>query len=437
VIFLERMRRRFLLSGLLAALALSAAACTDETPTLSGDDQFPPGSVPVTREITFPASEFLRALGTFRGYSSAADLPFLVVANQFDEGLDAHALARFTGFPLAVTYRRDGAERRDAAFRYVDSKLVLRVDTAATTAGPVTVQVWEAAQAWDRETATWTTAIDTGAVTTAWTEPGGTRGALLAQATFAHDSAAGDSLVLTLTGAAVTALADSLSRGVVVTTSTTGARVELFEMLLRAAIKPDSAVPDTTIFQTIGTLGTRTTVYTPEQPDPGPGLLAAGGVLSARTVLEINADRRVPACAVGETCGTLPLDSVLLNQVSLLLRPGPVPAGFDPLTSVPLSLRLVDEAELGGAAPLGPRVLDVDLARNSQIYLFAPGDTVVELPITNLARNLALSDSVPRTFALMSELSGSTVPPTFGVAFFQAEPRLRIVYTLPARRRLP
>lgn len=437
MIYLHRMQRRFLLSGLLAALALSAAACTDETPMLTGDDQFPPGSVPVTREITFPASEFFRALGTYRGYSSGADLPFMVVANQFDEGLDAHALSRFSGFPVAVTYRRENIERRDALFTYGDSRLVMRVDTTATADGPVTLQVWEAAQDWDRETATWTTAVDTGAVNTPWTEPGGTRGALLGEATFANTATAGDSVVVTLTGAAVTALADSLSRGVIITTSTAGARVELFEMVLRAAVNPDSAAPDTTIIVTVGTQGSRTTVYTPEQPEAGPGLFAAGGVLSARTLVEINADRRVPACAVGETCGTLPLDSVLLNQVQLLLRPGPVPAGFDPLTYVPLSLRMVDEPELGGQAPLGPRALDLDVARRSQVYLFSPADSVVVLPITNLARNLALSDSVSRTYALVSELSATTVPPTFGVAFFQAEPRLRIVYTLPARRRLP
>lgn len=436
MIFPLRMQRRFLLTGLLAALALSAAACTDETPTLSGDDQFPPGSVPVTREVTFDAADFFRTLGTFRGYSRAADLPFLVVANGY-EGLQANALARFTGFPIAVTYRREGAERRDTAFSYVDSRLVLRVDTAATTDGPVTFQVYQAAQAWDTRSATWTTAIDTGAVETAWTQPGGTRGPLLAQATFTRDTAQGDSVVLTLTGAAVEALADSLSNGIIVTTSTAGARVEVFEMLLRAAIKPDSALPDTTIVQAVGSAGTRTTIYTPEQPEAGAGLLSAGGVLSARTLLELNADRRVPACAEGETCGTLPLDSVLLNQVALLLRPGDTPGGFDPLTTLPLSLRLVDEAELGAAAPLGPRVLDVDLARNSQVYSFAPGDTLVELPITNLARNLALSDSVPRTFALVSELQGSTVPPTFGVAFFEGQPRLRIIYTLPASRRLP
>lgn len=428
------MQRRFLLSGLLAALALSAAACTDEAPTLSGDDQFPPGSVPVTREVILPASEFFRVLGSSRGYTSASNLSGVVVANRFGGVLDANGLARFTGFPTAVTFNREGLQVTDTAFRYQGSRMVLRVDTAASSRpGPVTLQVYQAAQAWDAGTATWTTAVDTGAVETPWAEPGGTRGQLLGEGTFTD----GDSLSITITAAGVRALADTSSRGIIVTTTTPGARVELFELVLRASIKPDNAIPDTTIVQTIGTSLGRTTIYTPDQPEPGAGAFAVGGVLSARALLELNADRRVPACAAGQTCGTVPLDSVLLNQVALLLKPVPVPSGFGPIKVLPLSLRLVEEPELGAAAPLGPRVLDVNLALQNQVYPFTQGDTVVAVPITNLARNLALNDTLPRTYALVSELQSTTVPPTFGVAFFDAEPRLRIIYTLPARRQLP
>jgi hypothetical protein len=429
------MQRRFLITGLLAALALSAAACSDDTPTFTGEDEFPPGVIPVTREVILPASEFFRTLGSFSGYTRASDLVSVVVANKYAGVLDAHALARFGPFPAAVTYRRDGQERRDAAFTYTTSSLVLRVDTLSSSEGPVTVQVYQAPQAWERTSATWTTAIDTGAVEVPWTEPGGTRGALLAQGTFAGNAAAGDTLVLSLTGAQVAALADTLSHGVVVTTSTAGARLEVIDLVVRASVRPDSAAPDTTIVQAVGS--TRTTVYTPEQPDPPAGALAVGGVRSARTLIEINPDRALPACAAGETCGTIAFRDVQLNQVDLLLRPRPVPSGFDAITSVPLSLRVADEAELGGAAPLGPRVLDPDRETGVLTYGAAPGDTLVVLPITNLSRTLAIADTLPRTFALISELQFFDSPPTFGVAFFDAEPRLRIVYTLPARRRLP
>lgn len=428
------MQRRFLLTGLLAALALSAGACSDQAPTLSGDDQFPPGSVPVTREVIVPASEFFRVLGTSRGYTRASNLSGVVVANDFEGVLNANALARPTGFPASVTFMREGLQVTDTAFRYLGSRMVLRVDTAASSRpGPVTLRVYQAGQRWDAGSATWTTAVDTGAVETPWTEAGGTRGELLGEGTFTE----GDSVSITISAAGVRALADSTSNGIIVTTSTPGARVELFEIVLRAQIKPTNPIPDTTIVQTIPTSGSRTTIFTPEQPQPGPGAFAVGGVLSARTLLELNADRRVPACATGTGCGTLPLDSVLLNQVALLLRPVDVPGGFDPLKVLPLSLRLVEEPELGAAAPLGTRVLDVNLALQNQVYPFTRGDSIVEVPITNLARNLALNDTLPRTYALISELQSTTVPPTFGVAFFEAEPRLRIIYTLPARRALP
>jgi hypothetical protein len=430
------MQRRFLLTGLLAAVALSAAACADETPTLPGDDQFPPGSIPVTRELILPASQFFSALGSFSGYSGAVNAPYTVVANQFDEGLDAHALVTLGTFPSTVTYLRSGAEKRDSAFSYLDSKLVLRVDTASSTAGPVAVQVWQVAQNWDSPTATWTTAVDTGSVETAWTEPGGTRGALLAQGSFVND-ATSDSVVLTLTGAGVTALADSAADGILITTSTTGARVELYDMVLRAVIQPDSADPDTVITTNLG-VTRRTTLFTPDQPDAPAGFFAVGGIRSARTLIELRPDQDVPGCAEGETCADVPLSQVRLHEVALLLRPGPVPNGFDALSFLPLSLRLVQEPELGAAAPLGSLLLDNSLVRNlSQVYPYQPGDSVVALPITSLAGTLAANDTLPRTFALVSEWDGQVVPPTFGVAFFDAEPRLRIVYTLPARRRLP
>lgn len=430
------MQRRFFFSGLLAALALSAAACADETPTFVGEDNFPPGSIPVTREVILPASAFFRDLGSFTGFSRASDLPFVVVANQFDEGLDANALARFT-FPEVVTYTRNGAERRDELFSYAASSLLVRVDTAASAPGPVTVQVWQAAQDWDRTTATWTTAVDTGSVETPWTEPGGTRGTLLAEATFQNTGAGGDSLVFALDSAEVVALADSSAHGLLITTSTAGARVQLSDVVLRAAIRPDSAAPDTTIIQALGSAGTRTTVYTPEQPEAGPGMLAVGGVRGARTLIELHPDQPVPGCPVGDACASVPLSDVLLNEVAVLLRPAEVPGGFDRLSAIPLSLRAVGEPELGAATPLGPRVLDVDPELEVQLYIFGAADSLAVLPITSLARSLSATDSITRTFALVSEVPGSVQPPTFGVALFQAEPRLRIVYTLPARRRLP
>jgi hypothetical protein len=422
-----RMRSRFLF-GLLAALAATAAACSDETPTLSGPGAFPPGSVPVTREVILPAASFFSTLGSFSGYSDASDASFVAVANQYEGSLNAHVLTRFLGIPRAVTYVRNGATRTDSTFSFLESKLVMSVDTLATAGRPFTLQVWEAAQKWDRETATWTNAIDSTGQKVAWTEPGGTRGPLLGEGTY--PAAGGDSLVVSLSPAAIRRLADTLSNGVVLTIKETGTRVELADLLLRIAVKPDSAAPDTVVQFTAGTGSVRTTVYTPEQPDAPEGIIAVGGIRSARTLLELNLEQTVPGCPATETCAEVPLSQVQLNQVSVLLRRAPVPSGFGAPNSVPLALRLVVEPELGRVAPLGQTSLDRDV-------LFAREDSVLALPVTALTNTLIANDSLPRTFALVSELPGVDSPPNFGVLFLDPDARLRIVYTLPVRRPLP
>lgn len=419
------MRPRFL-SGLLAALAL--AACSDETPTLTGEDPFPPGGIAVTREIILPASEFFRTLGSFSGYTDASDAGFLVAANQYGGELNARALARFSGFPTTVTYTRNGASRTDALFTYQQSRLVLELDSAASAGHPFTVQVWEAAQSWDSESATWTVAMDTGGVQTPWAQPGGTLGPMLGQAQYGI--AGGDSLVVTLPGAAVARLADSLSNGVIVTVAETGARVEFGRIQLRGVLRPDSAAPDTTLNFT-ATVTNAVTIYTPEQPDAPAGTIAVGGVRSARTLVELDLEQTVPGCAVGQTCAEVPITEVQLNQVAVLLRPAAVPRGFGAPNPVPLALRMVDEPELGRTAPLGQTFLD------AQVVSFSSADSVAVLPVTNLTGLLARNDSFSHTFALVSEVLNVDGPPTFGALFFHPDARLRIVYTLPARRPLP
>jgi D-3-phosphoglycerate dehydrogenase len=91
---------------------------------------------------------------------------------------------------------------------------------------------------------------------------------------------------------------------------------------------------------------------------------------------------------------------------------------------------VVDEPALGRTAPLGQSFLDADVR-------FSSADSVAVLPVTNLTGLLARNDSLPRTFALVSEVLNVDGPPTFGVLFFHPDARLRIVYTLPARRPLP
>ena len=417
------------MAGLVAAAcALLAAACTDETPTLTGPDGFPPGAELVTREVLIPATQFVQTLGVHSNYTRASDAPYVVLAEDYEGVLDARALSGFGTFPSTVTYVRSGAARTDGAFTYLDSRLVARVDTAASTGERVTLQVWQAGQAWHRESATWTLAVDTGSVETPWAVPGGNPGALLGQGLFVPGGS--DTVSITLPAAAMTALADSTNPGVVITVAETGARVELADLILRAVVRPDSAIPDTTITVSIPTGGRRTTIYTPEQPSGGGTVWEVGGIRSARTLFSIDPEQQVPNCAVGEACGTVPITEVRLNRVSVVLRPLPVPNGFESLGAMPLAVRIVQEPELGRFAPLGANTVDATA-------FFQRGDSLVEVPLTTLVASLARVDSLPRSFALMAQSSVSNAPPSFGVAFFEATPRLRILYTLPSRRRLP
>ena len=61
-----RIPRRGALLALLALLP--AAACKDQTPTLTGDPFFPGGSRAVTLESILPASQFLTTIGSFSGF---------------------------------------------------------------------------------------------------------------------------------------------------------------------------------------------------------------------------------------------------------------------------------------------------------------------------------------------------------------------------------
>lgn len=422
------MQRRIFLFGLAAALLAGAAACSDETPTLTGG--FPPEARPETREVLVPASQFLRVLGSYRGYTDVYDAQFLTVAQDF-EGLNAHALSRFQRFPREVTYLRDAAQRTDSLYTITGGSLVVRVDTTASTARPFTLRVYQGAQSYDPNSATWTAAVDTGNVRVPFAQPGGTRGALLGEAT----STQGDSLVFALTPAQLRSLTDTASKGVVITAAQAGTRVEIANLVLRARARPDSARPDTTII--ISAAGqSAVTVYTPEQPDAGPGVIAAGGLLSARTLLELDVNQRVPGCGPLEQCENVKLNQVQLNSVALLLKPLETPGGFDPVGPLPLNLRRVSEPELGRRAPLGCCAPGDPSGLLDRTVFYNPADSVVVIPLTQLALRTAFStDTLPTTFALLSEAGAG--PATFGVGFFRSDPQLRIVYTLPARRRLP
>ena len=434
---LQIMRRRFARARALFAVPLlvAAAACQDDSPTLSGDDLFPGGGRPTTLEVIVPAAEFLQMLGVYTGFGDRNTFGFQIAANKFGGVLDANTLVRFD-FPRRVEYSQDGTSRIDSTFAVRSARLTVLVDSGGTSAGSSTLQVYRLAQPFDEATTTWTLAADTGAGVP-WTQPGGTRGPLAGTAVY-NPATASDTVVFQLDSLAAAGLRSDSLNGALVRVNETDRRVQFRGVSLVLRVRPSNAVRDTTLEVSVPAEAL-TFVFTPQPPAGAPGTFQAGGIAASRTVFGVDLERTVPGCAPPESCAPVALSEVLLNRVSILLKPGASPAGFNPLGSIPFTLWTVPEPELGRRAPLGVQVNDA-LPSTGPLVIAQPGDTLVEIPFTSYARAAVAADSLPTTFALLGEAppqSAGASPRNFGVSVFDAAPRLRIVYTLPIRPRLP
>jgi len=298
-----------------------------------------------------------------------------------------------------------------------------------------TLQAYPITQAFDWLSATWTLAVDTGSVHTPWTQPGGTKGPLLSSVTWTPH-AAGDTVLMPIDTARLRALRPD-SVPLLLATGEANTRLQLGSTLLRLTVKPSNAGRDTTFNVDIGP--TRNTfIFTPQPPD-GTGFFQAGGILADRTLFSVDLDQPLPGCAPeDQPCAPVRMKDVRLNRVALLLKPLPVPLGFEPLTDLPLELWLVSEPSLGRRAPLVPSRVTLGSALDSLHVFQSPADSVVELPITLQTAAQVLSDSLQLNFALIGEVSGgSTTSRTFGLGRYEATPRLRVIYTLPSRPTLP
>jgi hypothetical protein len=422
----------------LALLALAgAAACKDASPTLTGDQSFPGGSRPVTLEAFIPASQYLTTLGRYTGFETAKTFEELVVANQYQGSLSAHALERYE-VPRIVSYSQNGSSVDDSLYTVLSARVVAVVDTLGSSfTTPATVQLYPLTQPFDWQTATWTLAMDSTGNQVPWTQPGGTKGTLYSFAAYTPH-AAGDSVYLPVDTARIPKTRPD-TFPVLLQTAEAGTRLQIAGTVLRLTVKPSNATRDTTLTVDVKPFE-RTFVFTPPPPSAGT-FWQAGGIFADRTIFSINFDQTLPGCApADQPCPAVSIRDVQLNRVAIELRPRAVPLGYDALAPVPLEVWIVKEPELGARAPLVPgRETNgpvLDSLRVSQL----PGDTVVELPLTNQTALQVSQDSLTGTFALVGEAttSGSAFTHrTFGLARFDPDPRLRIVYTLPVRPRLP
>jgi hypothetical protein len=412
----------------LALLLGLASGCTDRMPTFTGGDQFPGGLLPTTLQFILQPAEYLRQAVTIGGTTGVGDVRFLLVARDFDGGLDAHMLAEFTNFPDTIVVEG----HLDDEFTYLGGRVRgTVVDTAQASAPNLTFYLWTITEPWDT-TATWEHATDGPGGRISWTTPGGSRGDLLGIWHWVRgDTLVADSLSWPVPGPVVEQLASGELHGLMVTLEDQAARAHLGPLSLEVEILPPF-LPDTTVWRTVP-VEAQTFVYSPQPPTPA-GVLRVGGITSDRSLVRVGLPQALPSCLdpAGTGCSIAP-GEVTLNRVDLIFDPVPVTHGFRPTAPMLVYVRQLLEPELGERAPLGYPVSlnEIPPAR----FIPGAGEPVV---FTGPALTQVVLESITRGdpeigFALQVEPEAST----FGYAWFAMNPRLRFIYTLPQRPRLP
>lgn len=427
------MLKRLTLAGLAAA---ALAGCADEDP-VGLDPLVPPGLVR-TVEVVLDAARFIESDTSIVGFSTVAESEFGIVADDYDGVLDAHTLMR-VALPLASISYTDtaGKSAKDETPNLVSGQLIARLDTSQVRPdADVSLALYTTAEEWDEESATWTLRVDSGGVTLPWTEPGGTRGALVSAATLDADA---DSVVFPVDSATLALWSDTTdaTRGALLVSETPGTLLRFTDVDLIVRARP-SERPDTLVTDTVG-LSRGTYIY-----DPAPaadGKLLVGGTPAWRSYFRIR-DRLdtlavdVP-CAGEQTC-SVRLADVTINYAGLLLQPTPAPAGFAPDDTVAMELRRVLG---GGEIPLARapvRAFIPPILFQVPPGSFAPDAEPAEIALTPIVRGIieaaksAGDEALPATFALLDLDEGDG----FGIAAFEptaagaAAPKLRLIISV-------
>jgi hypothetical protein len=421
---------RFAAAGALA-LVLAAGACTEEGPTDVGSGLVAGGELR-TFEVVLESGMFLALDTAFAGYTTPAGIGYQIVAHEFDGVLDAHALTRFVSLPDSQQVAQTGGGTVwDSDLSYIGGQLTAAVDTLRSVAdGQVEVELRRILQPWDPASATWTLAVDSGAISTPWEEPGGTRSGPVSGRAWA---AGQDSLLLPLDSITAEALAAASDdeQGLLLSMTGGEGRLRIQNMSLRVDIRP-STRPDTVIRVQVP-VTRRTSVYTPRLAAAA-SLPRVGGIEAWRAFLRFAPDLEdlIVPCGPADAnpACTVRLGDAVLNRAELLLEPVAPPAGFTPTDSVPITASTVLRPPLVPLArsPLATVVGVVGAI--SPTAFRAGADTTVVVDITSFMRPLAAggqeaADATP-WLALFSPPEGSR----FGVGAFSDTPRLRLVLTV-------
>lgn len=217
-----------------AAMLVASAACGNDSPVAIGE-QLLPGQPVTSFEVVLEADQFLALDSAYALFTTPSQASFVIVAQDFDGALDAHALASFS-IVKTITVRDTAGTGTviDTLPSYFGGSVMLRIDTLRSSHDAAHFAVYQAAETWDERSATWEMRVDTGSVTQPWTQPGGTLGPLIAEGDWLRTD--GDSVFLPFDSATVQVLRDSAvaERGLIVITETPGARMRLTSVGLRA-----------------------------------------------------------------------------------------------------------------------------------------------------------------------------------------------------------
>jgi hypothetical protein len=415
----------------LAGLAL-ALGCSEESPTEAGGPLLP-GEVH-SFEVILDASRYLISDTAFAGYGEPFDVPYFVVATDFEDALDAHMITRFE-MPVAIAVRDNaGAIRSDSSPIYFAGEILFRVDSVRSSSkGPLDFELLRIAEAWDAPSTTWSLRVDTAGVALPWTVPGGTTAARIDTSTWA--SSGGDTLRFAVDSATLAAWTDTadFSRGALLRLVDPGERMRIVEVFMRADAR-STIDPDTVVTVTIRPPAT-TFVFDPPIPATSDAP-ALGGITAWRTFLTLRPrlDTLTVPCPDRPAC-RLQLRDLTINHAAILLEPETPPAGFAPEDSIlPIARILLQSADvplvrslLGGVA--GQALTPVAPSR-------FVGTEPIELPLTDYLRAISAdtvsASTVPPAIALLPAVQSGT----FGFAMFKSAPRLRLVVSVASELQL-
>jgi hypothetical protein len=417
---------------LAALMPLMLSACGDEGPTEIGAGLLPANAIR-TFEIVIGPERYLVFDTAFGLYSEPQDAPFLILANQFENALDARGLARFN-IPTAITVvDTAGAVRLDTMPRFFAGTVRMAVDTLHEGSPPARLALYRTAEEWE-VSATWTLRSDEGGVQRAWTTPGGTRGILVDTMTFVPGV---DSLRFRVDSATIAIWSDTTNaaRGALFVVESGGVRLRttlpMLHLQARSSFRPD------TVFTTLASAPTQTFIFTPEQPTVA-GQPRVGGTPAWRTVLRLQdrLDTLSFACPGVPNC-RFRLGEADLNHAGLRLEPVPSPPGFRPEGTLSLGAYLLlpsPQIPLP-RSPLGSLFSFTTVPATSFQTVGAPA---VDIMVTELIRTLMrdpasrATDFAPTHVALVSG-----EPRNFGFGTFAPLPSLRLVVSIAQELQLP